>query len=149
MAQNKTVSPPKVLHFRPPIIPWLAAFNAGDAFILLCLVALVFIGAQLAVRSPSVVTGPQITLSFEALPWYALLSTGRMAAAYLLSLLFSLVYGYTAARNRTAGLVLLPVLDVLQSIPILSFLPVVLLSLTAIFPEHVGAELAAILLIFT
>ncbi len=130
-------------------MPWRAAFNAGDAFILLCLVAVIFIGAQLATRAPAVVTGPQISLSFESLPWYALLSTGRMAAAYVLSLLFSLVYGYTAARSRAARLVMLPALDVLQSIPILSFLPVVLLSLTALLPEHVGAELSAILLIFT
>jgi NitT/TauT family transport system permease protein len=148
MDQKKSVSPLKRLYFRPPV-PWLGAFRAGDAFILLCLVAVIFVGAQLAVRAPAVVTGPQITLSFEALPWYALLSTGRMAAAYLLSLLFSLVYGYTAARNPTARLVMLPILDVLQSIPILSFLPVVLLSLTALLPEHLGAELAAILLIFT
>ncbi len=80
MNRNKSVSRSRVLHFRPPI-PRLAAFNAGDAFILLCLVALVFVGTQLAVRAPAVVTGPQISLSFEALPWYALLSTGRMAAA--------------------------------------------------------------------
>jgi len=148
MNQNKSVSRSRVLHFHPPI-PRLAAFNPGDAFILLCLVAIVFVGAQLAMRAPAVVAGPQISLSFGALPWYALLSTGRMAAAYVLSLLFSLVYGYSAARNRTAGLVLLPLLDVLQSIPILSFLPVVLLTLTALLPEHLGAELSAILLIFT
>jgi NitT/TauT family transport system permease protein len=72
-----------------------------------------------------------------------------MAAAYFLSLLFSLVYGYGAARNRTAERVMTPLLDVLQSVPILSFLPVVLLSLSAILPEALAAELAAIVLIFT
>jgi NitT/TauT family transport system permease protein len=136
------------LHFRPPI-PRLQRFSAGDAFILLILVAMLYGATQLAVRSPAVVAGPQISLSFGSLPWYALLSTGRMAVAYVLSLLFSLVYGYVAVRNRAAGRIMMPILDVLQSIPILSFLPVVLLSLTALLPEHLGAELAAILLIFT
>jgi len=72
-----------------------------------------------------------------------------MAAAYLLSLCFSLFYGYAAARRRSARLVLMPLLDVLQSVPILSFLPVVLLSLTAVMPDKPAAELAAIVLIFT
>ena len=71
-----------------------------------------------------------------------------MAAAYFL-LLFSLFYGYAAARNRTARTVLMPVLDVLQSVPILSFLPVVLLSLSAVLPQAFAAEFAAIVLIFT
>jgi NitT/TauT family transport system permease protein len=73
----------------------------------------------------------------------------RMLAAYLLSLIFTLPYGYLAARNRRAEHVLLPLLDVLQSVPILSFLPVVLLSLTAVLPERLAVELAAIVLIFT
>jgi NitT/TauT family transport system permease protein len=72
-----------------------------------------------------------------------------MAAAYLLSLLFTLFYGYVAAYNRRAEHVLLPLLDVFQSVPILSFLPVVLLSLSAILPQHVAVELASIVLIFT
>src|SRR5262249_10340300 len=101
------------------------------------------------VHAPNVIHGPQISLSPSALPWYALLSVGRMAAAYFLSLVFSLIYGYAAARNRGARMVLMPLLDILQSIPILSFLPVVLLSLTAILPDAVAAEMAAIVLIFT
>ena len=64
-------------------------------------------------------------------------------------MLFSLFYGYAAARNRTARTVLMPLLDVLQSVPILSFLPIVLLSLSAILPQAFAAELAAIVLIFT
>ena len=72
-----------------------------------------------------------------------------MSAAYLLSLLFSLFYGYAAARNRTARTVLMPLLDVLQSVPILSFLPVVLLSLSALLPQVLATEIAAIVLIFT
>ncbi len=132
-----------------PALPRTPAFTLGDGLILLGLAALLYAGARLALRAPAVVAGPDISLSFSALPWYALLSTSRMAAAYLLSLIFSLFYGYSAVRNRIAGRLLMPLLDVLQSVPILSFLPVVLLSLSAILPQGVATELAAILLIFT
>jgi NitT/TauT family transport system permease protein len=125
------------------------AFSVADALILLALAALLYVGARLALNAPAEVSGPTISLSPAALPWYALLSVGRMAIAYLLSLIFTLVYGYTAAHNRTAEKVLMPVLDVLQSVPILSFLPVVLLSLSAILPEDFAVELASIVLIVT
>jgi NitT/TauT family transport system permease protein len=125
------------------------AFSVADALILLALAALLYVGARLALNAPAEVSGPTISLSPTALPWYALLSVGRMAIAYLLSLSFTLVYGYTAAHNRTAEKVLMPVLDVLQSVPILSFLPVVLLSLSAILPEDFAVELASIVLIVT
>jgi NitT/TauT family transport system permease protein len=72
-----------------------------------------------------------------------------MLCAYILSILFSLAYGYAAAHNKQVEKVLMPLLDVLQSVPILSFLPVVLLSFSAIFPQGLAAELAAIVLIFT
>jgi len=110
---------------------------------------LTYAGVRLALRAPATVEGPTISLSPSALPYYALRSVGRMAAAYLLSLLFTLVYGRVAAYNRRAEQVLMPLLDVLQSVPILSFLPVVLLSLSAILPEQVAAELASVVLIFT
>ena len=125
------------------------AFSAGDALIVLVLAALLYLGVRLAINAPQSVTGPDISLAPTALPWYAFLSTGRMAIAYLLSLSFTLVYGYAAARNRTARLFMLPLLDVLQSVPILSFLPMVLLSLTAILPQRFAAELAAVILIVT
>lgn len=125
------------------------ALSPGDALIGLVLVALLYIGVRLAINAPQSVTGPDISLAPTALPWYAFLSTGRMALAYLISLAFTLVYGYTAARNRTARTVMLPLLDILQSVPILSFLPVVLLSLTAILPQRFATELAAVVLIVT
>ncbi len=134
--------------YRPALLP-RPAFTAGDGLILLGIATLLYAGARLALRVPAVIAGPEISLSFRALPWYALLSVGRMLAAYLLSLLFSLVYGYFAARNRTAERVLMPLLDVLQSVPILSFLPVVILSFSAVLPQALAAELAAIVLIFT
>jgi NitT/TauT family transport system permease protein len=92
----------------------------------------------------------RIDTSISLLPLYAGLSTLRMAVAYVLSLVFSLVYARAAAASRTAERVMLPVLDILQSIPILSFMPGVVLALAAAFPGRtIGLELAAILLIFT
>jgi NitT/TauT family transport system permease protein len=125
------------------------ALTTGDAIIALTGVALLYAGARLAFHAPTVITGPAISLAPSALPWYALLSLGRMTVAYVLALLFSLAYGYAAARHGTARMLLMPLLDVLQSVPILSFLPVVLLSLSAVLPQTLAAELAAIVLIFT
>ena len=125
------------------------AFTWGDAVALALVAALLYAGARLAFNAPAVVTGPDISLAPSALSWYTLLSVGRMAAAYAFSMLFTLLYGRTAAYNRRAEQLLMPLLDVLQSVPILSFLPVVLLSLSAVLPQNVAAELASIVLIFT
>jgi NitT/TauT family transport system permease protein len=110
---------------------------------------LLYLGARAAFHAPASVKGPAISLSMDALPWYAAFSTARMLVAYGLSMLFALVYGYLAAHNRRAEAVLMPLLDVLQSVPILSFLPVLLLSFSAILPERFAAELASVALIFT
>ncbi len=92
----------------------------------------------------------EVDLSPWQLPRYAGLSTLRMAFAYLLSLAFSLVYARLAAASRAAERVMLPLLDILQSIPILSFMPGVVLALAALLPGRtLGLELAAIVLIFT
>ncbi len=125
------------------------AFAAGDVLALLLVAALLYLGTRLAFNAPDVITGPTISLAPRALPWYAALSVGRMTAAYTLSLLFTLVYGRIAAYNRRAERVMMPLLDVLQSVPILSFLPVVLLSLSAFLPENAAAEIASVVLIFT
>lgn len=124
-------------------------FRWSDAFVLLTITALLYLGVHFGFHAPEVVRGPGIVLEPSALPYYALRSTLRMGAAYLLSLIFTLIYGYAAARNRRAEQILLPTLDVLQSVPILSFLPVVLLGLSAIMHERVAVELASIVLIFT
>jgi NitT/TauT family transport system permease protein len=121
----------------------------GDAVVLLGMVVFLSLGVALAMHTPPVLRGPDISLDPHVLPYYAGLSIVRMAAAYLLSLLFALWYGRTAAHNHRVERVLMPLLDVLQSVPILSFLPVVLLSLSAVLPQQVAAELAAIVLIFT
>ena len=125
------------------------ALGVGDGLILLGLATLLYVGARLAFNAPTTIRGPDISLAPIALPWYAFLSVGRMAVAYLLSLLFTLVYGYACARSRMGQKILSPVLDVLQSVPILSFLPVVLLSLTAVLPEELAVELSSVILIVT
>jgi NitT/TauT family transport system permease protein len=124
-------------------------FTWGDLIVLACVAVLIYVASQLAFHAPAIIRGPQITLQPSALPFYALLSLGRMAAAYALSILFTLIYGRMAAYHRNAERVLMPLLDVLQSVPILSFLPVVLLGLSAFLPENNAAELASIILIFT
>ena len=124
-------------------------FTWGDIICLFLIAVLIYLGVRLAVNAPEIIQGPEISLSPRALPWYAFLSIGRMTAAYILSILFSLIYGRYAAYNRNAEKILMPLLDVLQSVPILSFLPVVLLSLSAILPIKIAAELASIVLIFT
>lgn len=91
-----------------------------------------------------------INLSYTMLPYYAILSTGRMAVAYILSLAFSLAYARIAVMSRNAEGIMIPILDVLQSIPILSFMPGVVLGLVALFPHtNFGLEFAAVILIFT
>ena len=92
----------------------------------------------------------EISQSPRSLPLYALYSLVRISVAYGLSLVFALSYGYIAANSRRADLVLVPLLDILQSIPVLSFLPGVMLAMVALFPSRqLGLELGSILLIFT
>jgi NitT/TauT family transport system permease protein len=92
----------------------------------------------------------EISRSLLALPAYAGYSLLRITIAYALSLAFALVYGYVAAYNPRAERFMIPLLDVLQSIPVLSFLPPVMLAMVALFPgRQLGVEAGAILLIFT
>src|SRR5580704_18563153 len=94
--------------------------------------------------------GAEISLRPSALPKYAMFSVLRIALAYAVSLSFGVVYGYIAAYRRGAEQFMIPLLDILQSIPVLSFLPVVILSMVALFPSRqLGIELGSILLIFT
>jgi NitT/TauT family transport system permease protein len=121
--------PPWRLVSRMPVPAW------GDAVVIVLLGAALSGGIALGRGAPEIVRGPEIDLSVRALPAYAFLSLGRMLLAYALSLGFTLVYGYAAAGRKSLERVLMPALDVLQSVPILSFLPVVLLSFTAVLPE--------------
>ena len=91
-----------------------------------------------------------ISSSIGALPVYAFYSIVRMVIAYFLSLAFAITYGYIAAYNPRIEPWMVAVLDILQSIPVLSFLPPVVLAMVALVPGHqLGIEMAVILLIFT
>ncbi|AFL87756.1 ABC-type anion transport system, duplicated permease component [Terriglobus roseus DSM 18391] len=91
-----------------------------------------------------------LSLSPQALPRYAFYSVVRMGLAYILSLLFAVGYGYVAAYSRRLEALMIAALDILQSIPVLSFLPGVMLAMVALFrTRQIGLELGCIVLIFT
>jgi len=91
-----------------------------------------------------------VSLSPSSLPLYAFYSVVRIGLAYLLSLVFAIGYGYIAAYNKRAEALMIAALDILQSIPVLSFLPGVMLAMVAMFPtRQLGVEMGAIVLIFT
>jgi len=91
-----------------------------------------------------------ITLDYWQLPYYAFRTTLRMFAALAASLVFTFTYATLAAKSRRAEMVLIPVLDILQSVPILGFLSFTVTFFLGLFPGNTfGAELAAIFAIFT
>jgi NitT/TauT family transport system permease protein len=96
--------------------------------------------------------GQPLTVSLDPwrLPEYALRTVLRMAWALIASLIFSLAYAALAAKSRQAEKVLIPLLDVLQSVPILGFLSITVTGFIALFPGRLlGVECAAIFAIFT
>src|SRR3984893_17557315 len=124
-------------------LPDVLMFGAGIAL---------FYGVLVVGRSWFGPFTPQVEISRSplALAAYAGYSLLRITFAYVLSLAFTLVYGYVAAYNPRAERFMIPLLDVLQSIPVLSFLPGVMLAMAALCPgRQLGVELGAVLLIFT
>ena len=124
-------------------LPDLLMFGAGIAL---------FYGVLVVGRTWLGPFTPEVEISRSpfALAAYAGYSLLRITLAYVLSLAFTLVYGYVAAYNPRAERFMIPLLDVLQSIPVLSFLPGVMLAMVALFPgRQLGVEAGAILLIFT
>jgi NitT/TauT family transport system permease protein len=122
-----------------------------DVLVLLSLSAVVFF----MVHVTQTVIGPRrtkfdIDLSAWALPRYLSWSLLRCFVAFGFSLIFTVVYGYIAAKYRTAERFMIPLLDILQSVPVLGFMPSLMLSLIALFPDsNFGLELASIIMIFT
>ena len=134
-----------------PSLPWIGRSFWIDFPIFALGIALLYCVVTLA-RYWSGPLTPQVEIDLHAraLPVYSLFSILRIAIAYFLSLGFTLVYGYVAAYNPRAERFMVPLLDVLQSIPVLSFLPGVMLAMVALFPRRqLGVELGSILLIFT
>lgn len=130
-----------------------AAFNWRDLIVIVLVIAifiLVGAGARQMIAPLSPGETPVIALSPAMLPGYALRTTMRMLAALLASLIFSLVYATIAAKSRRAEVILIPLLDVLQSVPVLGYLAFTVLFFVSLFPGDVlGLELAAIFAIFT
>jgi NitT/TauT family transport system permease protein len=92
----------------------------------------------------------EIDLNPAKIPEYSAQSLVRIFLAYMLSLVFSIWYGYTASRSKIHEKIMIPLLDILQSIPVLSFLPAVVLAMISLFPgKRIGLEIACVLLIFT
>ena len=124
--------------------------------LLVCLGVLVMLGllahggqqAMVSFHPPDV--SPQVSLNPAALPDYAIRSTLRMFIALGLSTVFTLLYGSLAAHNRRAERVLIPLLDILQSVPVLGFLSITVTGFIALFPGSLlGLEAASIFAIFT
>src|SRR6201996_1385151 len=127
--------------------------NLWDAAAFLCVIGVLVGVGHVAQGTLTRIDAPgatQITLDPLKLPEYALRTTMRMFAALAASLLFTFTYGTAAAKSRRAALILVPVLDVLQSVPILGFLTFTVVFFMGLFPGRVlGLELAAIFAIFT
>ena len=114
------------------------------------LLALTVIGGKQMSAPLAILDTAAVTLDPANLPEYALRTTLRMLAALVASLVFTLVYGTLAAKSRRAELVLVPILDILQSVPVLSYISFTVVFFMSLFPGQVaGAELAAIFAIFT
>jgi NitT/TauT family transport system permease protein len=127
--------------------------NLFDIAAILCIAGILFAvaggarGTLAPLDAPEAVT---IHLDPSYLPEYALRTTMRMFAALLCSVVFTFTYATWAAKSRRAGLILIPVLDILQSVPIIGFLSFTVVFFMGLFPGRVlGAELAAIFAIFT
>ncbi|MBC7195017.1 MAG: ABC transporter permease subunit [Caldisericia bacterium] len=127
------------------------SFNPIDIIALGLIFAIfyfVFVGSRN--YSKEIFERRELILSLKYLPLYSIYSILRVFIAFILSFIFALTYGYLAFRNKTLEVFLIPILDVLQSIPVLSFLPPVFYFFVSLFKGSIiGLELASIILIFT
>ncbi|MBU6449629.1 MAG: ABC transporter permease subunit [Rhodospirillales bacterium] len=141
-------------NYTPPALAGHRVPNRFDGAALLIvmglLIALVEVGRSTIGAPIAQIQNTPIHLSPAWLPYYALRSTARMFAALLFSLFFTFTYATLAAKSRRAGMVLIPILDILQSVPILGFLTFTTVFFLHLFPgEVMGAELASVFVIFT
>ncbi len=137
----------------PAIVTGRTWPNVWDAVAVLCVFGVLISFAQVARSTFAPLSAPEaVTISLDPihLPNYAVRTTLRMFAALMASLIFTFTYATWAAKSRRASLLLIPVLDILQSVPILGFLSFTVVFFMSLFPGRVlGAELAAIFAIFT
>jgi NitT/TauT family transport system permease protein len=118
--------------------------------IIVAIILLIGSGARQMLAPIAPTHQPEISLSPTVLPNYALRTTMRMLAAMVASLIFTFTYGTLAAKSRRAEVVLIPLLDVLQSVPVLGYLSFTVVFFVSLSPHRsLGLELAAIFAIFT
>src|ERR687884_1024824 len=138
-----------------PLIAWPSRLrpNAWDLIALpLVLGALALIAWGGMAMGAHYQLGEALPISLDPwrLPEYALRTVLRMAASLVVSLVFSFPYAALAAKSRQAEKILIPVLDILQSVPVLGFLSITVTGFIALFPGRLlGVECAAIFAIFT
>jgi NitT/TauT family transport system permease protein len=100
---------------------------------------------QVSIKHP-----PRFSVSLSHLPYYAFCSFYRMLAAYIISLIFSIIYGLAATRGRLWERVLIPAVDIAQSVPVVGFFPAAVFFFVALaHGSRLGVEMAAVFLIFT
>ncbi|WP_175805274.1 ABC transporter permease [Burkholderia ambifaria] len=132
---------------------WRVLPNRWDAVafpLIIGILAMAIVGFHQTLAPIATLQAQKISLDPSNLPEYALHTTLRMLAAMVASLVFTLVYGTLAAKSRRVGMVLIPILDILQSVPVLGYISFTVTFFLALFPGRVlGAELAAIFAIFT
>nr|WP_256574201.1 MULTISPECIES: ABC transporter permease subunit [unclassified Pseudomonas] len=118
--------------------------------LLVLLAAFVFHGLDQMNQPLGVLDASPLSLELVHLPEYALRTTLRMFIALFVSLVFSLVIATLAAKSRKAAMLILPALDILQSVPVLGFLTFTVVFFMGLFPgKETGVECAAIFAIFT
>jgi len=138
---------PQLIIAKQPGLGWI------DALVLLTLFGLLwsvlhFGHGMLVAFNPS--AAPDLDMSTGQIPYYAGRTLLRMWIAFCFSLFFAILLGYLAAKNAVARAVILPTLDVLQSVPVLGFLSATVSGFMALFPGNLlGVECAAIFAIFT
>ncbi len=127
--------------------------NVWDLVALLLLIGvlvLIVYGGKQTIEPLSELERTPVTLDPRNLPLYALRTTMRMLLAIVCSTVFTFIYATLAAKSRRAEIVLIPLLDILQSVPILGFLTFTVVFFMNLFPGQVlGAELACVFAIFT
>jgi NitT/TauT family transport system permease protein len=118
--------------------------------VLLLIYAVIRVGAGARVPFHAGQSAASISSSPARLPYYAARSLLRMFVALFFSYAFSLGYAYAAARSRRARRIMIPALDILQSVPVLGFLAVTVSFFTGLFPgSELGLEAAAVFAVFT
>ncbi|HEV2507230.1 MAG TPA: ABC transporter permease subunit [Mesorhizobium sp.] len=136
------------LAIRRSVLP--SAWDIMALLLVVGAIVLIAYGAEVTTEPLSALDATPLSLDPANLPVYALRTTLRMLLAIVLSTVFTFIYAAAAAKSRRAEMVLVPMLDILQSVPILGFLTFTVTFFLNLFPGSVlGAELASVFAIFT